>query len=57
MIEFANNNDVLIFINVSPFYANKEFHFRINFNFVLINYNITHKRFNAIKIENIIVYI
>ena len=57
MIEFADNNNVLIFINVSLFYINKGFHSYMSFNFNIINYVITRKRFNAIKAENIIDYI
>ena len=52
-----NNNNVLIFINVSLFYVNKDFHFYINFNFNIINYVIIRKRFNVIKVKNIINYI
>ena len=57
MIEFVNNNNVLVFINVSFFYANKEFHFRISFNFNMIDYVIIRKRLNVVKIKNIIDYI
>ena len=57
MIEFINNNNVSTFTNVSLFYANKEFHFRINFNFDMTNYIIIRKRFDIIKIKNIIVHI
>ena len=57
MIEFADNNNVLIFINVSLFYINKGFYFYISFNFNIINYIIIRKRFNIIKIKNIIDYI
>ena len=42
---------------MSLFYANKGFYFRINFNFDIINYVIIRKRFNIIKIKNIIDYI
>ena len=42
---------------MSLFYINKDFHFYINFNFNIINYAITRKRFNVIKIKNIIDYI
>ena len=56
MIEFANNNNVLIFINVSLFYINKGFHFRISFNFDIINYVIIRKRFDVVKVKNIIDY-
>ena len=57
IIEFANNNNVLTFTNISLFYINKDFHFYISFNFNIINYVITRKRFNAIKIKNIINHI
>ena len=36
------------------FYANKEFHSRISFNLDIIDYVIIRKRFNAIKIKDII---
>ena len=52
--EFVNNNNVLTFINVLFFYANKGFHFYISFNFNIIDYAITRKRFDVIKIKNII---
>ena len=39
------------------FYANKEFHFYISFNLDIIDYVITRKRFNIIKIKNIIDHI
>ena len=42
---------------MSPFYANKEFHFYISFNFNIINYVIIRKRLNAIKAKDIIDYI
>ena len=57
MIEFANNNNVSVFINVSPFYANKGFYLYMNFNFNIIDYAITRKRFNVIKIKDIINYL
>ena len=57
MTEFVNNNNVFAFINVSPFYVNKEFHFRISFNLNIIDYIITRKRFDVIKTKNIIEHI
>ena len=39
------------------FYTNKEFHFHISFNFNIINYVITRKRLDAIKLKDIIDYI
>ena len=38
------------------FYTNKEFYYRISFNFNIIDYIITRKRLNAIKIKDIIDY-
>ena len=40
-------------MNVSPFYANKEFHSRISFISNIIDYVITRKRLNAIKAKDI----
>ena len=56
MIEFANNNNVLIFTNVSSFYINKKFHLRISFNSNIIDYVIIRKRLNAAKAKDIIDY-
>ena len=36
------------------FYTNKEFHFRINFEFDIIDYVITRKRLDVVKTQNII---
>ena len=52
-----NNNNILVFINMSFFYVNKDFYFRINFNLDIINYVIIRKRFNVIKIKDIINHI
>ena len=41
---------------MSFFYINKGFYFYISFNFNIINYIIIRKRFNVIKIKNIIDY-
>ena len=41
-------------MNVSLFYANKEFHSHISFNSDIIDYIITRKRLDAIKTKNII---
>ena len=54
IIEFADNNNVLTFINVSLFYANKGFHSRMNFNSNIIDYVITRKRLDVIKMKDII---
>ena len=54
IIEFANNNNVSTFISVLFFYTNKGFYSRISFNFDIIDYVIIRKRFNVIKIKDII---
>ena len=54
IIEFINNNNVLTFIDLLFFYANKEFHYRISFNFDIIDYVIIRKRLDVIKIKDII---
>ena len=41
---------------MSFFYANKGFHFHISFNSNIIDYVIIRKRFNIIKIKDIIKY-
>ena len=56
IVEFANNNNVLIFINMLSFYTNKEFHSRISFNSNIIDYIITRKRLDVVKIKDIIDY-
>ena len=57
IIEFANNSNILTFINVLFFYANKAFHSHISFNSNIIDYAITRKRLDAIKIKDIIDHI
>ena len=56
IVEFVDNNSVLAFINVLFFYANRGFHFYMSFNSNIIDYIVTRKRLNAIKIKNIIDY-
>ena len=57
MTEFANNNNVFASTNMSPFYANKGFHSRMNFNSNIIDYVTTRKRLDVSKIKNIIEHI
>ena len=52
-----NNNNILIFTNVSLFYVNKEFHSYISFSSDTTDYVIIRKYFNIIKTKNIIDYI
>ena len=54
IIEFTNNNNVLTFIKMLFFYANKGFHSRINFDHNIINYVIIRKRLNVAKAQDII---
>ena len=53
MIEFVDNNDVLVSMSVSPFYANKGFHPRMSFNPDIIDYVIIRKRLNTTKAKDI----
>ena len=55
--EFADSNNILTFINVLFFYANKEFHFYISFKSNIIDYVIIRKRLNAAKTKDIIDHI
>ena len=54
MVEFADNNNVLTFINVLLFYANKEIYFYISFDLDIINYVIIRKCLDVIKTQDII---
>ena len=53
MIEFANNNVIFAIIELSSFFVNKNFHFRMNFSFDFISYVITKKRLLIVKTKNI----
>ena len=55
MIEFANNNNILLIIDILFFYINKNFNLRINFSLDFIDYNNIYKRFNIENVENIII--
>ena len=57
IVKFADNKHVSAFISVLFFYANKEFHVYMSFNSNIIDYFITRKRLNAIKIKDIIDHI
>ena len=52
-MEFNNNNNTISNISITPFYFNKDFHPRINFDPDYINYKITKKRLQADKADNI----
>ena len=54
MIEFANNNAIFATIELSSFFVNKEFHFRMSFSSNSISYAITRKRLLIVKAKNII---
>ena len=44
-------------MSILSFYANKGFYSRINLNLNFIDYNITRKRLDIIKVEDIIIKI
>ena len=54
IIEFVNNNAIFFFTELSSFFVNKNFHFRMNFSSNSISYVITKKRLLIVKTENII---
>ena len=54
MIEFANNNAIFAIIELSLYFVNKKFDFRINFALNFISYIITKKRLLIVKAKNII---
>ena len=53
MIEFADNNNVLLIIDISLFYINKGFDLRISFSLDFIDYDNIRKYLNVSKIEKI----
>ena len=54
MIEFANNNAISATIELSSFFINKRFHFRMSFSWNSISYVTTRERLLVVKAENII---
>ena len=54
MIEFANNNAIFATIELSFFFVNKRFHFRMSFSSDSISYVTTKERFLIVKTKNII---
>ena len=55
MAKFANNNNILLIIDILSFYINKSFNSRINFNLDSIDYNNTYKRLDISRAEDIII--
>ena len=53
MIEFIDNNAILLLIEQLMFFLNKSFHFHINFDLNSIEYEITQARIEADKAKNI----
>ncbi len=53
MIEFIDNNAILLSIEQSTFFLNKNFHFHMSFDLNSIEYEITQARIEADKAENI----
>ena len=54
IIEFANNNKMFFVIDISFFFVNKNFNFRIIIDFNKIFYKSTRERFFVVKAKNII---
>ncbi len=53
MIEFVDNNAILLSIEQSMFFLNKSFHSHMSFDLNSIEYEITWARIEANKAENI----
>ncbi len=53
MIEFINNNAILLSIEQSVFFLNKDFHSRMSFDSNSTEYEITQARIEASKAKNI----
>ena len=53
MTEFADNDEVSSFIEVTSFYINKGFHSRMSFSRDSTTYAITRKRLDVVKTEEI----
>ena len=57
MMEFNNNNNIILTISFFLSFLNKGFYFRIFFDRNFIFYEIIRKRLQIIKIENILIKI
>ncbi len=55
MIKFSENFNIFSIILMTSFYFNKNFHSRMSFNSDTTNYEITHARIKARKINDITV--
>ncbi len=53
MIEFVDNNAILLSIEQSTFFLNKNFHSHMSFDLNSIEYEITEARIKADKAKNI----
>ena len=51
IIEFVNNNVLLALIEMTLFFVNKDFHFRMSFSSNFTSYILTRKRLQTAKIE------
>ncbi len=57
MMKFSENFNIFSIILMTSFYFNKNFYLRISFNLNIINYEITHARIKARKVNDIIIKI
>ncbi len=56
MIKFNNNFNIFLITSMILFYFNKEFHSWMSFDSNIINYEITYKRLEARKADDIIIW-
>ncbi len=56
MMKFSENFNIFSIISMTSFYFNKEFHLRMSFDSDTTNYKTTCERFEARKVDNIIIW-
>ncbi len=56
-MKFSENFNIFFVISMISFYFNKDFHSRISFNSDTTDYEITHERLEARKVNDIIIWI
>jgi len=55
MMKFSDNFNIFSITSMILFYFNKEFHLRMSFDSDMTDYEITHERLEARKVDNIVI--
>ena len=55
MMKFSNNSNIFSISSMTSFYFNKKFHSRMSFNSDMTDYETTHKRLEARKVNDIVI--